>query len=110
VLGNAIGMTVPVGYYFLFVPLATVIGMLPISLAGLGVREGAFVALFVTAGASKEQALALSLVWFAVTVMVSLIGGVEYIRLGGKKELDADKAMAEAAEAKVVEGTGGGEA
>ena len=96
VLGKALGITVPVAYYFLFVPLATVIGMAPISLAGLGVREGAFVFLFATAGASKEQALGLSLVWFAVNVTVSLIGGVEYVRLGGKKELEADKAMAEA--------------
>ena len=107
VLGNAIGMDVPAGYYFLFVPLATVIGMIPISLAGLGVREGAFVFLFAAAGASKEQALGLSLVWFAVAVTVSLVGGVEYLRLGGRKELEADKALAEAANARSIEGTGG---
>ena len=46
ILGWGIGMKVPLGYFFLFVPLATVASMVPISLAGLGVREGIFIFLF----------------------------------------------------------------
>ena len=82
VLSKGLGMTVPLGYFFLFIPLATVVSMLPVSLAGLGIREGAFVFLFAKAGASKEEALTLSLMLFAIMAAVSLIGGVEYLRIG----------------------------
>ncbi|MBZ0220331.1 MAG: flippase-like domain-containing protein [Candidatus Methylomirabilis sp.] len=88
VLGSGLGMDVPVGYYFLFIPLTTAISMLPISLSGLGIREGAFIFLFTMIGASKEQAIALSLLWFATGVFVSVIGGVEYVRMGGRKAVE----------------------
>lgn len=86
-LGRSLGIEVTPGYYFLFVPLTTVVSMVPISLSGLGLREGAFVYLFTMVGATKEQALTLSLMWFAIMVLVSIIGGIEYIRMGGKKDL-----------------------
>lgn len=92
VLGRGLGLELPLAYYFLFIPLTTVIAMLPISLSGLGIREGAFVFLFTMAGATKEQALTLSLLWFAVGVIVSLIGGVEYVRMGGKKAVEGGMA------------------
>ncbi|HBG46957.1 MAG TPA: hypothetical protein DDW94_08205 [Deltaproteobacteria bacterium] len=86
VLGTmGLGMQIPLGYYFLFIPLTTVISMLPISLSGIGIREGAFIYLFAMAGATKEEAIALSLLWFATSVLVSMIGGVEYVRMGGRK-------------------------
>lgn len=87
VLGRGLGMDVPVGFFFLFVPLATVVSMLPVSLAGLGLREGAFVYLFTRVGATAEQALTLSLMWFAIMVFVSIIGGIEYIRIGKPKHI-----------------------
>ena len=89
VLGRGLGMDVSPGYFFLFVPLATAVSMVPLSLSGLGIREGAFVYLFTKAGASGEEALGLSLLWFAVMVSVSLIGGIEYVRRGGGKGLKA---------------------
>src|SRR3989337_2338488 len=85
VLGRGLGMDIPLAYYFLFIPLTTVISMLPISLSGLGIREGAFIFLFTMVGATKEQAITLSLLWFATAALVSMIGGVEYVRMGGRK-------------------------
>jgi uncharacterized protein (TIRG00374 family) len=86
-LARGLGIDTGTGYFFLFVPLATAVSMIPVSLSGLGIREGAFVFLFTRVGATQEEALGLSLLWFFVVVFVSLIGGVEYIRIGGKKEL-----------------------
>ncbi len=86
-LGRGIGMDVPAGYYFLFIPLATAAAMIPLSLSGLGIREGAFVFLFEKAGATQEEALGLSLLFFVITVLSSTIGGIEYIRVGGRKEM-----------------------
>ncbi|MBE9527605.1 MAG: flippase-like domain-containing protein [Proteobacteria bacterium] len=86
-LSIGLGMKLSLIYFFLFIPLATVISMLPVSLAGLGIREGAFVYLFTRAGATAEEALTLSLMWFAIMVVVSIAGGIEYIRTGGRKAL-----------------------
>lgn len=85
VLGRGLGINVAFGYYLLFIPLITAVSMLPISLSGLGLREGMFVFLFTRVGASKEQAITLSLMWFMITALTSLIGGVEYMRMGGKR-------------------------
>lgn len=86
-LARGLGMETSPGYFFLFIPLATAVSMIPVSLSGLGIREGAFVFLFTRAGTTQEEALGLSLVWFAMMVCVSVIGGVQYVRMGGKKEL-----------------------
>ncbi len=90
-LSRGIGMEVRPGYFFLYIPLTTAISMLPISLSGLGVREGAFVFLFSKVGATQEQALTLSLMWFAITAVVSIIGGIEYLRMGGRKAAAAER-------------------
>lgn len=85
VLGSGLGIKVGIGYYLLFIPLITAITMLPISLSGIGLREYSFVFLFTKVGATKEQAVTLSLMWFIITALTSLIGGVEYLRMGGKR-------------------------
>src|SRR3990170_1991177 len=84
-ISKGLDMTVSIGYFFLFVPIAVTISMIPISLSGLGLREGAFVYLFTKVGATDAQALTVSLASFAVTVLLGLIGGIEYIRLGSVK-------------------------
>lgn len=86
VLGTGLGIDIRPGYYFLFVPLTTVVSMLPVSLSGLGIREGAFVFLFTRVGVTQEQALTLSLMWFVICALISMAGGIEYIRTGGGKE------------------------
>lgn len=84
-VSRGFGMTISMGYFFLFVPIAVSISMLPLSLSGLGLREGAFVYLFTKVGTTDAQALSISLAGFAVVVMVSLLGGIEYMRLSSIK-------------------------
>ena len=90
ILGWGIGMDVSIGYFFLFIPLATVASMVPISLAGLGVREGIFIYLFTKIGVSQVEALSLSLLFFFATLLVSVLGGIEYVRIGGKKAVEVE--------------------
>jgi len=82
-LSRGFSLSIPIWYFFLLVPVAISISMVPISIAGLGVREGAFVFLFGRVGVSSHEALSLSLAWFSVTLVLSLIGGIEYARSGG---------------------------
>jgi uncharacterized protein (TIRG00374 family) len=78
-ISQALNLSVPLGYFFLFVPLISVISMLPISIAGLGLREGSAVYLFTKVGLDSAGALSLSLLWFAVTVLCSGLGGVVFL-------------------------------
>ncbi|MFQ5587047.1 MAG: lysylphosphatidylglycerol synthase transmembrane domain-containing protein [Thermodesulfobacteriota bacterium] len=95
ILARAVGMDIPLHYFFFFVPIATVVAMIPLSLAGLGIREGAFVFLFAKAGGSPAEAMSISLLFFFAMLIVSLIGGVEYLRRGSisMKSVDTMRAM-----------------
>lgn len=75
----ALNLSVPFGYFFLFVPLMSVVSMLPISIAGLGLREGSAVYLFTKVGLDAAGALSLSLLWFAVTALCSGLGGIVFL-------------------------------
>ncbi|MFQ5353571.1 MAG: lysylphosphatidylglycerol synthase transmembrane domain-containing protein [Thermodesulfobacteriota bacterium] len=83
ILARSLGIEVRLAYFFFFIPLATAITMVPITVGGLGIREGAFVYLFTMVGATKAQAISLSLIWYAVMVAVSMIGGAAFIKMGG---------------------------
>lgn len=79
VLALSLGIEVSLIYYFLFIPVVMAVGTIPVSLNGIGVREGAWVLLFRQVGASTEQALAMSLLSFAVLTATSMAGGVFYL-------------------------------
>ncbi len=79
-LSIALKLDVSFGYFFLFLPVAISVAMLPISISGLGLREGAFVFLLGLIGIAPAHAISLSLLWFFTSSFANLIGGVEYIR------------------------------
>ena len=70
----ALGASVSLGNIFLIMPVVTFISMIP-SLGGLGVREGAVVALFMPI-VGKEMAFAVSILLLCVFLMVSVFGGL----------------------------------
>ena len=60
-VGRELGITVGFVYYLVFIPISWVIGMLPISIGGLGVVEGALIVLFGLAGVNENNAAALAI-------------------------------------------------
>lgn len=78
-VSRALGLDVPMTYFFLFVPLLAVIVSLPISLNGIGVREGAGILLFGLVGLDKASAFSLQFTTYLVAVAVSLIGGLVFL-------------------------------
>ncbi len=74
----ALGLTVPYLYMLLVVPLLSLVMLIP-SIGGLGVRELIAPLLFAPAGLTPEQAIALSLLVFALERLSGLIGGPLYI-------------------------------
>ena len=55
-------------------PLAILLTVVPISFAGWGVREGALVALFMSAGAGKDPVLLISILYGFAVIIASLPG------------------------------------
>jgi uncharacterized protein (TIRG00374 family) len=79
-------------HFFVFVPLLGLIMILPISINGLGLREGAGVLLFTRIGFSEEDAFLMEFITYVVMVGVSLIGGVLFLRrqITGTISMDKD--------------------
>ncbi len=77
----AVALHLPVRFrqFLIFIPITNVISMLPISVGGLGVREGSLMYLFGKVGVDPAATLTLSLLWFAVTAVTSLPGGVIFL-------------------------------
>ncbi len=80
VIARGLDQTPPVISLFVFLPLIWTLSSLPISIAGLGVREGAFVLLFGLVGMPSHVATSISFLWFFSLVATSLIGLVELFR------------------------------
>ena len=57
-----------------FFPAVLIAQVLPISMSGLGVREGAFVLFLGPLGVASEQAIALGLLLYLLNLAVSLLG------------------------------------
>lgn len=75
------------------IPIVNTISALPISLAGIGVREGLFALMLNSLyGTSKELATLISLTGFSLAVIWGLLGGIVYLtycpRDGGSTSLD----------------------
>jgi uncharacterized membrane protein YbhN (UPF0104 family) len=75
----ALGLHISLTYFFLFVPLLAVLVSLPISLNGIGVREGAGTVLFGLVGVDRAHAFSLQFMTFLIAVAVSLLGGVVFL-------------------------------
>ena len=77
-----LGITALLAFY----PAVLIVQVLPIGIAGLGVREGAFVLFLTPLGVPAEQAVALGLVLYALNLVVSLAGAPAFA-VGGRKQL-----------------------
>jgi uncharacterized membrane protein YbhN (UPF0104 family) len=77
--GQALGLSVPGAYYWILVPMVTLLTLLPISLNGMGIREGGTVLFLAPLGIDETAALSLAFLWFAVFTAVSLLGGCVYL-------------------------------
>jgi hypothetical protein len=80
ILSIGMNLRIPLLSLLVFMPIVTFVTLIPVSIAGLGIREGLFVLLLGTLGVSSDMAIALSLVWFISIVTANLWGLIEYLR------------------------------
>jgi uncharacterized protein (TIRG00374 family) len=87
-IARSLGVDLALRYFLLFVPLIALANVLPISFNGLGVREGTYQLLFVPVGVSVTAAVAMSLIFHVVRLIVGLLGGVVYIFSGIREQVN----------------------
>ncbi len=75
----ALGARINLVYFFIFVPIISTITALPISIAGLGLREAGSMYFFTRVGMSGEVALTAAVLSFFIIFMFGLIGGLIYV-------------------------------
>jgi glycosyltransferase 2 family protein len=67
---------------FFAVPVVTAFAMLPVTLNGLGVREGAWLLLLSGSGIPPGDIVTFSLLYFAANLVTGLIGGILFMARG----------------------------
>lgn len=82
-VGAAVGLDVPWAYYFVFHPLVSIFSALPISFAGLGIREVGYVYLLSEmTGVPRDTAVAFSVLWLGVLLISTLAGALVFLASG----------------------------
>lgn len=72
ILLGAVGVSEPLAVAVLGGPLVILVSLLPVSVGGFGVREGAFVLVFGLFGAAAPAAASVGLAWWGVQVIAAL--------------------------------------
>ena len=75
-----LGLTALLAFY----PAVLILQVLPVGIAGIGVREGAFVVFLVPLGVPAEKAVGLGLLLYIVGVVASLFGAPSFA-IGGRQ-------------------------
>jgi uncharacterized membrane protein YbhN (UPF0104 family) len=78
-IGTGVGLTFDLLTYMVVVPPVILLTIVPISLAGWGVREGGMIGLFTLLGADKTLVLAMSITYGLILIISSLPGLAVYI-------------------------------
>lgn len=85
VLAAGLGLSLTVGQAFVLVPLAMFVTLIPVSIAGWGVREGALAAGFSLVGIPLEAAVVVSVLFGFAVILQGLPGGALWIMAGGAR-------------------------
>lgn len=78
-IGVALAADVPASFYWIMVPMVTLLTLVPVSLNGMGIREGGTVLFLSQVGVPEGTALTIAVLWFAVMAVNSLAGGLVYL-------------------------------
>jgi hypothetical protein len=86
-VGHALGLNLGITVLLVFMPAVAMAQVLPISIGGLGLREGALVLFLHPLGVSYEHAVAFGLLIYGITLAVSLLGAPAFAVGSGRRTL-----------------------
>jgi uncharacterized protein (TIRG00374 family) len=79
-IGRSVELDFSLTTYLVVVPPAILLTLIPLSLAGWGIREGALIGLFTLLGADKVTVLSMSILYGIVLIVASLPGLLVYLK------------------------------
>jgi glycosyltransferase 2 family protein len=78
-MGRALDLDLPFSFCIIVYPLVGTFAAIPISVNGLGLREGGYVFLLAVLGIGTEKAVAFGILLFLIVALDSLIGGLLFL-------------------------------
>ena len=85
-LARSVGADLSLLYALFLVPPVMLVAVVPISIAGWGVREGAMVAAFTYAGLPQSDGLLISLLFGVCTLALGAVGGLVWVFSNARAE------------------------
>ena len=78
-LAWALGIRAPASFFFIFVPVVNILGMLPITFSGIGIREIFYRIFLKQVHVAGHTAVALGLLSSAVVLVTGMTGGLVFL-------------------------------
>jgi glycosyltransferase 2 family protein len=88
-IASALGFHLPWSYALVFFPLVDIVAMLPVSISGIGLREGSYVFFLGKLGIGADKAIACGIVWLAIVIASGLVGGLIFILYGRRAQSES---------------------
>jgi uncharacterized protein (TIRG00374 family) len=76
IAAEALKINLDIFYFILFLPIVTIVTMLPLSIGGLGIREAILVLLFAQVNIASADILSISLTVHVINTVLSCWGGI----------------------------------
>jgi uncharacterized membrane protein YbhN (UPF0104 family) len=86
-MGRALQIDVPFSFCIILYPLVGTFAALPVSLNGIGLREGGYLFLLGVIGITSEKGVAFGLLLFLIVIIDSLLGGILFLLKKSPKPL-----------------------
>jgi len=77
-IAEALNFKIPLYNFFLIIPFAIFVMMIPISINAIGIRENIFVFLFGIFGVVQAKSVALAWIAYGITILQGVMGGFVY--------------------------------
>ena len=94
-LARGIGLSVGIEVFVLLMPLVLLLSLLPISIAGWGVREGTMIACLSLVAVDTASAFAVSALFGFASLFASLPGAIVWLLTGRGQDIDAKPSATE---------------
>ncbi|MFW6123756.1 MAG: lysylphosphatidylglycerol synthase transmembrane domain-containing protein [Acidobacteriota bacterium] len=78
-IGKALHLNIKIIDYLIFIPIVMLIQLIPITINGLGLREGAYIEIFEFYGIAPESAFTFALIDVSFMLIIGVIGAIIYV-------------------------------
>jgi glycosyltransferase 2 family protein len=79
-IARALNFSIPLYAFFVIIPLALLLMVIPISINAIGIRENIFIVFFAVYGVSRPEAVAFAWIAYGLLILQGVVGGIVYAR------------------------------